>query len=63
MRQLQQFWLSGAHDSRPSTRTSTIEGILPELVPRVGRHRFVLLANGEELAQKALFIGPTEAFR
>jgi hypothetical protein len=32
-------------------------------VPRVGRYRFVLLANGEELAQQALLIGPTEAFR
>jgi hypothetical protein len=32
-------------------------------VPRVGRYRFVLLANGEEIAQQALFLGPTEAFR
>jgi hypothetical protein len=32
-------------------------------VPRVGRYRLVLLLNGEELAQRGLWLGPTQAFR
>lgn len=32
-------------------------------VPRLGRYRLVLLFNGNELAQRSLWFGPTEAFR
>jgi hypothetical protein len=32
-------------------------------VPRLGRYRLVLLFNGEELAQRGLWFGPTQAFR
>lgn len=32
-------------------------------VPQAGRYRLVLLFNGEELAQRAMWFGPTQAFR
>jgi hypothetical protein len=32
-------------------------------VPRLGRYRLVLLFNGEELTQRALWFGPAQAFR
>jgi hypothetical protein len=32
-------------------------------VPRLGRYRLVLLFNGEELAQRAMWFGPAQAFR
>jgi hypothetical protein len=32
-------------------------------VPRLGKYRLVLLFNGEELAQRAMWFGPPQAFQ
>lgn len=32
-------------------------------VPQLGRYRLVLLFNGEELAQRTMWFGPSQAFR
>lgn len=32
-------------------------------VPRLGRYRLVLLLNGEEMAQRAMWFGPAQAFQ
>jgi hypothetical protein len=51
-----------AHDD-PLLPSDVTFNDLALAVPRPGRYSLVLLLNGEEAAQRALWIGPAQAFR